>query len=115
MSEKNSKGSGVSRRGFLKSAGSAAAISVFGASVVTTRAEDLPQLEESDPTAIALKYVHDASSVAESLRPQTDRFCNNCALYAGNSDDEWAGCSLFPGKAVAGKGWCSVWAPIPKS
>jgi hypothetical protein len=23
----------------------------------------------------------------------------------------WAGCSIFPGKAVAGRGWCSAWSP----
>ena len=117
MSDSNSRANSarLTRRGFMKSAGSAATIGIFGISVVDARAEELPKLDESDPTAVALKYVHDASALSESIRPEQDRYCNNCALYAGSKEDEWAGCSLFPGKAVAGKGWCSVWAPIQKS
>jgi hypothetical protein len=100
----------ASRRSFVKSVGGAAVISFIGVNPVASRAERLPRLDESDATAVALKYVHDASSAADSLRPQKERYCYNCALYAGSSDDEWAGCSLFPGKSVAGRGWCSVWA-----
>lgn len=99
----------ASRRSFIKSVGNAAALSAIGISAVDSGAADLQRLNEDDPTAVALKYVHDASAVPASLRPQTDRFCNNCALYSGSKDDEWAGCSIFPGKSVAGKGWCNVW------
>ena len=101
----------VSRRTFVKSASSAAILGVFGVSVMDSRAEVLPKLDSSEPTAVALKYVHDANTVSESLRPQKDRFCNNCSLYAGGKDDQWAGCPLFPGKSVAGKGWCNAWVP----
>lgn len=99
----------ASRRSFIKSVGNAAALSVIGISAMDSGAADLQRLNEDDPTAVALKYLDDASAVNASLRPQTDRFCNNCALYAGSKDDEWAGCSIFPGKSVAGKGWCNVW------
>ena len=105
----------ASRRGFIKSVSNAAALAVFGVSVTDSRAGDLQKLDESDPSAVALKYVHDASTVPASLRPQTDRHCYNCALYAGSKDDEWAGCSIFPGKSVAGNGWCSVWAQKQES
>ena len=64
--------------------------------------------------AKALNYVHDARTVDASKRAP-DRFCNNCALYAGGMDDEWSKCSIFPGKVVAGQGWCSAWAPKPTS
>ncbi len=101
----------ASRRDFLKSAGGAAAIAAIGFRADAAAAADLPKLDEADATAVALKYTHDAASVDAAVRPQKDRFCNNCALYAGGEDDEWAGCSIFPGKAVAGRGWCSVWAP----
>jgi hypothetical protein len=100
----------ASRREFLKSFGGAAALSTFGIQAANAGAEGLPRLDESDQTAIALKYLHDASAVAETLRPDKDRYCFNCALYAGSETDEWAGCAIFPGKAVAGRGWCSVWA-----
>ena len=32
------------------------------------------------------------------------------ALYQGKVGDKAAGCALFPGKQVAGPGWCSAWA-----
>ena len=33
------------------------------------------------------------------------------ALIQGNDGDAWRPCQIFPGKAVAAAGWCSVWAP----
>lgn len=60
-----------------------------------------------DPTAKSLKYVHDA---VKSARPSADQFCNNCRYFRGAQTDEWAPCDLFPGKQVAGAGWCNVWA-----
>lgn len=99
----------MNRRAFVTSAAAALA---GGGLAVRADAQDMPRLAEDDPTAVALKYVHDASAVDAALRPG-DRFCNNCALYAGSADDEWAACSIFPGKQVKGQGWCSVWAPKP--
>jgi hypothetical protein len=112
MSNSNVSGKekSASRRHFLKSVGGAAAVSFIGINALESRAAGLEKLDESNPMAVAMKYVHDASAVSESLRPQKDRYCYNCALYAGSKDDEWAGCSIFPGKSVAGDGWCSVWA-----
>ncbi len=99
----------LSRRSFVSAAGVAA---VLGTSVAGRRAlaEDMPRLSEDDPTAVALKYVHDATTLDASVRPE-DRFCYNCALYTGTEDDDWAGCGIFPGKLVANRGWCSAWAP----
>ena len=115
MSDYTMKRLAESRRRFLKSVCGAAALSSMGIAATKSRAEGLPQLTEDDPMAVALKYVHDASTVDKAIRPQQDRYCYNCALYAGGEDDEWAGCSIFPGKAVAGRGWCSVWATKPAS
>ncbi len=100
----------ASRRKFIKSIGGAAALSALGMKSANAGDEGLPKLDESDLTAVAFKYVHDASVVAETIRPEKDRYCFNCALYAGSETDEWAGCVIFPGKAVAGRGWCNVWA-----
>jgi hypothetical protein len=72
-------------------------------------ASELPPISEDDPMAKALNYVHDAGDADTAKRIQGS-YCNNCILYAGEPDDEWAGCSIFPGKAVAGAGWCNVWA-----
>jgi hypothetical protein len=74
-------------------------------------AQDLPHLEESDATAVALKYVHDAS---KADRPDkagvagTDQDCTNCQFIQGDSGD-WRPCLLFPGKSVNAKGWCISW------
>lgn len=100
----------ISRRKFVQSATVAAFLAASSIPARNATASELPRVSEDDPTAKGLNYVHDASTVDAAMRP-SDRYCNNCALYAGDADDEWAGCSLFPGKAVAGKGWCSVWAP----
>ena len=103
----------MTRRRFFASAGAAAAVVTTGITNVQAD-EQLVRLDENDPTAKALNYVHDAKSV-DAAKRFSDRYCNNCALFTGESDDEWAGCSIFPGKAVANQGWCSVWAPKPKT
>ncbi len=105
----NEKEKAASRRRFLRSVGGAATVSFIGINTADADDKELQRLDEKDKTAVALKYSHDASAVAESLRPQKDRFCYNCSLYAGNENEEWAGCSIFPGKSVAGRGWCGAW------
>lgn len=73
------------------------------------RAEDLPKLEESDPQAQALKYLHDATMADAGVRGGEDRICETCRFYSGSEGAEWGPCSLFPGKAVNAKGWCAGW------
>ena len=77
------------------------------------RAADLPHVSEDDPMAQAMKYTHDASTVAAGARtnPAADQTCANCALVQGADGEAWRPCQIFPGKAVAAAGWCSVWAP----
>ena len=76
-------------------------------------AEGMPRLEESDPQANALGYVALATAVDAAKYPQysSGQDCANCALYTAASDTEWGPCSIFPGKLVAAKGWCGVYAP----
>lgn len=73
----------------------------------------LPELSESDPQATSLGYRHEAADVDKTRFPryESGQLCSNCALYLGGAEDEWAGCSIFPGKAVKGTGWCNVYAP----
>ena len=104
----------ITRRRFVKTFGAASAAITTGLGTGTVIAEDLPRVNEDDPMAKALNYVHDARTV-DAARRLSDRYCNNCALYAGGADDEWSKCSIFPGKVVAGQGWCSAWAPKPSS
>lgn len=99
----------ISRRRFVQSAG-AVAFGAAGLTVGRANADDLAKVDENGPMAKALNYVHDARTV-DAAKRASGRYCNNCALYAGGSDDAWAECSIFPGKVVAGEGWCSAWAP----
>lgn len=102
MSHHDSNNEG--RRRFLKvAAGSLAAATVLGSLPRLARAQDLPHLSPSDPTASALKYVEDASK--GQGRKGSDA-CADCSFYQGKTGGAWGPCQLFPGKAVAAKGWC---------
>ena len=103
----------LTRRTFFKRAGAAATVVTTGFGVASLADETLPKVNEDDPTAKALNYVHDAGSV-DAAKRFSDRFCSNCVLYQGDRDDEWAACSVFPGKVVAGRGRCSAWAAKPE-
>ncbi len=76
---------------------------------------DAPKLEETDPTAQALGYVHDASHADIDKFPKragpegAKQFCNNCSLYTGKPGKEWGGCSIFGKKLVNENGWCNAW------
>ncbi len=102
----------IARRKFIQLSAAAAA-GYFVQAPREVRAGDLPHLATDDPMAVAMKYTHDASSVDPATRnnPAAEQNCANCALVQGNDGDEWRPCQIFPGKAVAANGWCSVWAP----
>lgn len=72
-----------------------------------------PKLSLDDPQAKSLGYVHDATNVDQSKygRYEPGQACSNCALFQAKGDEQWAGCSIFPGKLVNAAGWCSAWAP----
>jgi hypothetical protein len=100
----------LNRRQLVKlSAGAAAGLIIAR----TSTAQEVA-LSESDPTAVALGYVEDASTVdtekwTKRAGPGGDnQFCSNCSLYRP-IDDVWGGCSIFPGKKVKGGGWCNAW------
>lgn len=69
--------------------------------------EDLPHLEEADPTAKALDYVHSADAAPAGMR-KDGQYCKNCNLIQ-SKQGEWRPCSIFPGKAVNENGWCKAW------
>ena len=106
----------LTRRRFLGSLAVAGAVAPVLMNVpASARAEDLPRLEESDPTAQALMYRHDAATVDQS-DPRNARFepgqnCANCAYIGDDEGAEWLTCTYFPQKLVNAEGWCSIWAP----
>jgi hypothetical protein len=88
---------------------------VVAASMLIARTGNAEEvLSESDPTALALGYHEDATQVDTSKWQKkagtggAEQRCNNCSLYQ-KQDDNAGGCSIFPGKLVAGAGWCNAW------
>jgi len=105
-----------SRRSFLALAGITGAAALVGMRPALTRAQggaQLPHLAESDPTGKALGYVEDASKVDKTKFPsyKPGAHCTTCNFYQGKAGDEYGPCQIFPGKAVAGKGWCASHSP----
>jgi hypothetical protein len=92
------------RRVFLMSL---ATVSAASGSVAHAQA----LVDEKDPQAVALGYVADAKRVDTKRFPKfaAGQLCSNCSLYQGKPADKAAACALFPGKLVAGPGWCSAW------
>ena len=69
-------------------------------------------VDEKDPQAVALGYVHDTTKADSKKFPKhsNDQKCVNCALYQGKPGQPAGGCPLFGTKLVAANGWCSAWA-----
>ena len=92
----------TSRRKFLVTLGqSAVAIPLTTFSLHRAHAARNPKLPATDPLAVALQYVE--------LSTISDQTCSNCRLYASSDIDDWGTCTVFPGKLVAGEGWCMSW------
>ena len=72
----------------------------------------LPKLEESDSSAVALNYKHNADELDASAFPTltAETRCSNCQLYQGG-DNPWGACPIFPGKQVKATGWCTAYTP----
>jgi len=72
-------------------------------------------VEETDDTAVALGYHHDAQHTDSKRFPNRapTQHCANCAFFQGAPTDEWAGCAMFGRKQIAATGWCSAWAKKP--
>ena len=107
-----------SRRRFV--AATAGGLAVIPALNLLAEEGGLPQLDESNPTAVAFGYKHEADAVDTARFPKraTDegktQFCDNCLHYKNAEEvDGWGPCAIFPGVVVAAKGWCNVWVAQP--
>lgn len=80
------------------------------AALASRQAYAQAKVDEKDPQAAALGYVHDASKAdkAKFKNYAAGQNCGNCQLYQGAA--EWGNCPLFQGKQVAKAGWCSAYA-----
>lgn len=102
--------SNTPRRTFLIAA------SAIGAGTLSTRAvAQAPMVDPASPQAAALGYYADTKKVDAKKWPkhQPTQLCSNCGLYQGKATDKAAPCPLFPGKQVAGPGWCNAWVKKP--
>lgn len=102
----------TNRRTFLL-AGLPAAVAVLATTRVAWAQTKAPErVSEKDPAAVPLGYHEDASKVDPKKFPgwQKGRVCSGCQLYQGKPTDAYAGCGVFGGKQVNGKGWCTAWA-----
>jgi hypothetical protein len=101
----------ISRRRFLKLSLAAGAMPAILAAAGGASAADLPHLDEKDPTATALGYTSDTTKTDDKKFPnhKPDQMCSGCNLAQGNPTDAWRPCTIFPGKSVNSKGWCSAW------
>jgi len=99
----------TTRRAFIQILPLAGAAAALGASVA--RAADAPMLDPKDPQAVALGYVADATKADKAKFPRyaAGQACAGCQLYQGKPADAAAPCTLFGGKQVSGKGWCSAY------
>jgi hypothetical protein len=100
------------RRRFIKISAAGLAVAPFANALLggTAKAADAKaaeKLSETDPTAAALSYKIDATKAP--ARKDKTAFCDNCNLYSGKPGAPDGPCSIFGGKLVAAKGWCSAW------
>ncbi len=82
-----------------------------GSAIATGLTHAQAKLDEKDAQAVALGYVADTTKADKKkyTKHANDQKCTNCQLYQGKATDAAGGCPLFPGKQVAGNGWCSAW------
>jgi hypothetical protein len=99
----------LSRRAFIENG--AILIATIGISEAAWSAS-ATMLSESDPTAVALGYKANASTVDKAKFAQyaSGQSCSSCALYQGTAGSSSGPCAIFAGKAVSATGWCSSYA-----
>src|SRR5262245_10158033 len=100
----------IQRRIILKigAAGAAATIAAYAGMAA---AQATPHRDEKDPQAQALGYRQDASKVDMEMFKtyKPGKTCANSQQYDGKPKEEWGGCTIFAGKQVNAKGWCSAY------
>jgi High potential iron-sulfur protein len=101
---------GISRRTLVRTL----ALGTAAAAVLpqrSLRGAEPAKLDVSDPAAVALGYVENASQVDRTKYPRyvPGSNCDNCLQLQGKPGNNYRPCNLFSGKLVAVGGWCSGW------
>jgi hypothetical protein len=77
---------------------------------LSAQAQAQAMLGEAEPAAAGLGYKEVATAVDKAKFPKyaAGQVCTNCQLYVAKTADAGT-CAIFPGKLVAGPGWCNAW------
>lgn len=96
------------RRTFLSTA-AAGGMAVIGL-IRTEPVHAQAMVAETDPQAASLGYKADTAQVDQKKFPKhtAEQKCSNCQLYQSKSPTAGS-CAIFPGKLVAGPGWCNAY------
>ena len=97
----------ASRRRFITITAAGLAAAPFANALLSGAAQAVDAVSESEPTATALGYKVDATKA--SNRKDNTAVCGNCTLYSGKPGAGDGPCSVFGGKLVNAKGWCTAW------
>jgi hypothetical protein len=97
----------ASRRRFIKISVAGLAAAPFANALLSGVAQAVDAVGESEPTAAALGYKIDATKAGN--RKDNTAVCGNCSLYSGKPGASDGPCSVFGGKLVNAKGWCTAW------
>lgn len=93
----------------------ASSLSVMGqGGPIATAFAAVGKVPESDPAAVALKYVEVASTAVRTDKmgvAGSEQICGNCRFYKDSETPDWGGCALFQNRLVAKQGWCTGWVP----
>ncbi len=113
----------LSRRSLLQNFALTVPAAILVAKSINASAEaakpELKLVPDTDPTAKALKYVHDASKAQRTDKggvKAKDQSCANCQFYTKAGDiagKEVGKCLMIPSGMVKGAGWCASWAKKP--
>ena len=100
------------RRSFLRTIPIALAVAAQSPELLAqAKAAAGPKLEENDPQAKALGYVHDATKAdkAKFANWKPGESCSGCLQFKGKPNDAFGPCTIFGNKQVNAKGWCTAW------
>lgn len=98
----------IRRRGLLKACALGGVLLALGGRARAQ--ENKPRLDEKEPQALQLGYRHNATEVDKKKFPgyKPGEVCGNCQFFQSKvASEEWAPCSMFPGRQVNVNGWCS--------
>ncbi|HZP65489.1 MAG TPA: high-potential iron-sulfur protein [Rudaea sp.] len=84
-------------------------IAALLASTRFATAAELPHLTDANPSAAALGYTEDSTTVDERKFPKhrPGQRCANCKYFHGDAGLLYGACNLYQGNAVNAQGWCA--------